>query len=161
MKKYLLILVLLLSGACFGQKTFKDVSGKSFDIMEFRRGYSIDSCIIVEKSNTGWIRPSSDQFKEINNQWFGVNNSHIWAPDPKKDYYPNSNSKWPAGVIFKGSKKYMQDIPGSTFLTSSLIGDNIFYKAVMISSQIEFSGAQEENMGFKCLYSLLLIRPKD
>lgn len=55
----LLMAAIFISVQCLGQhKTFIDAGGTLFEILEFRRAYSIDSCLIVESGHPGWLRPT-------------------------------------------------------------------------------------------------------
>jgi hypothetical protein len=141
--KLIIIIALFFSNSVFAQnKTFTS-AGKTYEIMEFSKMYTIDSSLIIEKNNKGWSIPDTAQLRSIHSQWFGTNHVH--------PYYPYKSS--PNHAEFK------QDIEGLKFLSSTKYeGDN--YIQVDMYNPIKMFLAPSENINSAAYYSLVLIKEK-
>jgi hypothetical protein len=138
---------MFLSMNCYSQKTFTDSIGKVLEIKEFPKTYTIDSCLIIEKSTEGWKIPDTLQLKYIHSQWFGKAHMH----------YTNSAEH---------GTQYTQDIEGSKFLSSTKYdgGPTLLSFWMMDDGRYDnykiFLADSEYSMGGKVYYSLLLVKPK-
>ena len=66
--KLIIIIALFFCNSTFAQnKTFTN-SGKTYEIMEFGKTFTVDSCLNIEKSNPGWTIPDTSQLRSIHNQ---------------------------------------------------------------------------------------------
>ncbi|HXR84320.1 MAG TPA: hypothetical protein VN722_08430 [Hanamia sp.] len=71
--KTIILFSLLFSNSLFAQtKTFNSL-GKTYHVMEFNKTYTIDSCLTIEKNNTGWAIPDTAQLRSIHSQLPEIN----------------------------------------------------------------------------------------
>jgi hypothetical protein len=141
MKLIIIISALLFSNSVFAQnKTFTN-AGKTYEVMEFSKTYTIDSCLIIEKNNPGWNMPDTAQLRDIHSQWFGGTHKQAYRPTPNS------------------YMRFKQDIEGLSFLSSTKYeGDN--YLEVQMYDKIRIILAESMNINSAAYYSLLLVKEK-